>query len=189
MLCSLMLTQNFKLAVSEFGGLVSVHLEFCTFCVAWCSHERQKKPSRSLFFFPLMPLDYSSQPRVVLLSVAVSCLQLKCRDCHKNPHICYQSLVAFSQLFSVLSSIYKVTSMRGRPWINIALAINSRSCTILFLPIKHKLCTEPSLSFRFCDWDFCVWSAFLLPDQENIYITEPRVIQLYFAVNVLCWHR
>lgn len=146
----------------------------------------KNKTEQIIVFPPLMTL-YSSQPRVVLLSVAVSCLQLKCRDCHKNPHICCQSPVAFSQLFSVLSSIYKVKSMRGCPWINIALAINSRSCTILFLPIKHKLCTELSPSFRFCDWDFRVWSAFLLPDQENIYITEPRVIYDIFCSKCPVW--
>lgn len=47
-----------------------------------------------------------------------------------------------------LSFIHKVGYEEATcPGINIALAINGRSCTILFCEIKHKLCTDGSPSF------------------------------------------
>lgn len=41
----------------------------------------------------------SHHSHMFFLCVAISCLQLKCHNCHTNPHICYQSVVAFSQFF------------------------------------------------------------------------------------------
>lgn len=70
----------------QFDGLVSLFIRnVCTLSVAWCSHENQKKTRADHIVFVslvLVTLDSSSQPRVVFLSVclsvAVSCLQLKC---------------------------------------------------------------------------------------------------------------
>ena len=42
--------------------------------------------------------------------VAVSCLQLNRCNRHMNPHICYQSFVAFSQLFPSVLSVNEVFS-------------------------------------------------------------------------------
>lgn len=69
----------------QFDGLVSLFIRnVCTLSVAWFSREPKKTRADHIVFVSLVlvTLDSSSKPRVVFLSVclsvAVSCLQLKC---------------------------------------------------------------------------------------------------------------
>lgn len=64
--------------------------------------------------------------------------------------VLYIKCVCGGVMLFALSFIHNVGYEEAtRPGINIALAINGRSCTILFCEIKQKLCTDGSPSFIF----------------------------------------
>lgn len=56
------------------------------------------------------------------------------------------------------------------PWISLVFAINSRSCTILFLPIKHKLYIK-EFSGCFYHWSRKLPLSWLL---TGLYIVSPQ---------------
>lgn len=82
---------SLRLLSGYFGGIKIIRNSLT------CS---QKQKTHIFFSFPVR------HSHVFFLSVAVSCLQLRCHDCHLSLQM-YQSRVAFCQLFSAGLCIYK----------------------------------------------------------------------------------
>lgn len=89
-----------------------VNQKFCTLSMT-CS---QKQKHNFLFF--LFPMRRSH----IFLSVVVSCLQMKCHDCHLSLQM-YQSRNAFCQLFSA-----GFVNIQARQWIYIDLHCAVQVC-------------------------------------------------------------